>query len=265
MHTASKSQSALTSQSRPQQRPARSIYTTPVALISLLMALMEAMEHCFRSTIMVRWQAMWQRLAAQGCACTAAAVLGLLALVTPSSALGAVLSVTGQGGAVPDNNAAGITFDITIPPNSGTIAPGGNNVTLSLIGFTHSFVFQLTFTLHHVGFGSAQFLLDKPLNSAALTCGNNFINGTYRFTSDATTTIQDICNGTRSSDIPPGDYIPTLPNDATDSEMSSFWNGQDVSGTWRLFIFRLRPNDCVECQLDLASGRYARRWLPGHL
>jgi len=97
-------------------------------------------------------------------------------------------------------------------------------------------VFQLTFTLHHVGFGSAQFLLDKPVNSAALTCGNNFINGTYRFTSDATTTIQDICNISRDSDIPPGDYIPTLPDDATDSEMSRFWNGQDVSGTWRLFI-----------------------------
>jgi hypothetical protein len=145
-----------------------------------------------RRTIMVRWQAVLQRLAAQGYACTAAAVLGLLALVTPPSAAAAVLSVTGQGGAVPDNNATGVTFDITIPPNAGTIASSGNNVTLSLIGFTHPAAFDLTITLEHVGFGSAQFILDRVLNSATFTSSNNFIGGTYRFTSDATTTIQDI-------------------------------------------------------------------------
>jgi hypothetical protein len=183
---------------------------------------------------MVRQQTWWQRLVAQGCACTAAAVLGLLALVTPPSA--AVLSVTGQGGAVPDGNGMGVTFDITIPPNSGTIASSGNNVTLSLIGFTHPFAFDLTFTLEHVGFGSAQFLLDRVLDSGSIVCGNNFIGGTYRFTSDATTTIQAICDLSSLADLPPGDYIPTLPDDATDSEMSSFWNGQDVSGTWRLFV-----------------------------
>jgi hypothetical protein len=185
---------------------------------------------------MVRWREMWQRLAAQRCMCAAAAVLGLLALMTPLSASAAVFSVTGQGGAVPDNNATGVTFDITIPPNSGIIASSGNNVTLSLIGFTHPLVFDLTFTLEHVGFGSAQFLLDRVLDDETLVCLNNFLDVTYRFTNDATTTIQDICNLFRGADIPPGDYIPTLPDDVTDSEMSSFWNGQDVSGTWRLFI-----------------------------
>jgi hypothetical protein len=85
---------------------------------------------------MRRQHTWWQRLVAQGGACTAAAVLELLALATPPSA--AALSVTGQGDAVPDNNATGATFNITIPPNSGTIASSGNNVTLSLIGFTHT-------------------------------------------------------------------------------------------------------------------------------
>jgi len=36
--------------------------------------------------------------------------------------------------------------------------------------------------------------------------------------------------------IPPGTYRTTLPDDDTDSNLSSFWNGQAVAGTWRLFI-----------------------------
>ena len=141
---------------------------------------------------MRRQHTWWQRLVAQGGACTAAVVLGLLALATPPRAAAVVLSVTGQGGAVPDGSPTGITFDITIPPNAGIIASSGNNVTLSLIGFTHTLAFDLTFMLEHVGFGSAQFLLDRPLDRDTIVCFNDFIDGTYRFTSEATTTIQDI-------------------------------------------------------------------------
>ena len=160
----------------------------------------------------------------------------VLSVMLPSVASAGLITVTGAGGAIPDDNPAGATFDILIPVGYGDDIPAqGNNVTLTLINFHHPAAFDLRFTLEHVGFGSSQFILDRVLDSDGYVSSNNFIGGEYTFTSDATTTIQDIADIGRFIDIPSACYVPTMPNDSTDSEMSSFWNGQSPLGTWRLF------------------------------
>ena len=175
--------------------------------------------------------------------------MGVIA-VRPTTA--AVISFTGLGGAVPDGSPTGATFDITIN-DPRLIAASGNNVTLTLIGVdttqtaVGSFtgfggLVDFTATLEHVGFGAPQFVFDSVLNPQAFICIAG-LEGTYTFRSGAPTTLQSQCG---TGDVPsqlsqnpvilPGTYRTTLPDDAADSNLSSFWNGQAVAGTWRLFV-----------------------------
>ena len=64
--------------------------------------------------------------------CIGLAILSMVVIaVRPTTAV--VISFTGSGDAVPDNSAAGATFDIIIS-DPRLIAVSGNNVTLTLIG-----------------------------------------------------------------------------------------------------------------------------------
>ena len=73
--------------------------------------------------------------------------------------------------------------------------------------------------------------------------------GTYTFRSGAPTTLQSQCGTgdvpsqqSQNRVIPPGTYRPTEGDDVTDSNLSSFWNGQRVAGTWRLFVSDVNVN-----------------------
>ena len=178
------------------------------------------------------------------------AILSMVVIaVRPTTAV--VISFTGSGGAVPDGSATGATFDIPIS-DPRLIAASGNNVTLTLIGvdttqtaggaFTgFGGLVDFTATLEHVGFGDPQFVFDRVLNLQGLICIAG-LEGTYTFQSGAPIPLQSQCAGNvgppspQPMVIPPGTYRATLPDDVTDSNLSSFWNGQPVAGTWRLFI-----------------------------
>jgi hypothetical protein len=157
------------------------------------------------------------------------------------------LSFTGMGGAVPDGNAAGASFDIPIP-DRGLIAPSGNNVTLALIGVStnaqgffnpYGGLGDFTVTLEHVGGGSPQYAFANVLNGGTFVCVAG-LNGTYTFGSGEPTTLRSQCGtggtGTQPPLIPPGTYRTTAPDDVTDSNLSSAWNSQSVAGTWRLHV-----------------------------
>ena len=159
-----------------------------------------------------------------------------------------VISFTGLGGAVPDGSLTGATFDILIS-DPRLIAASGNNVTLTLIGVNTMQIaggsgglVDFTATLEHVGFGAPQSVFDHVLNLQSFICIAG-LNGTYTFRSGEPTTLQSQC-GTgdvpsqrlQNIVIPPGTYRTTLPDDVTDSNLSSFWNEQPVAGTWRLFV-----------------------------
>jgi hypothetical protein len=99
-----------------------------------------------------------------------------------------------------------------------------------------------------VGFGAPQFVFDRVLNLQTFICIAG-LDGTYTFRSGALTTLQSQCGTgdvasqlSQNQVIPPGTYRPTGPDDVTDSNLSSFWNGQPVAGTWRLFVSDLNVN-----------------------
>jgi hypothetical protein len=163
------------------------------------------------------------------------------------SAAAATISFTGTGGAVPDGNSAGASFDIAIS-DSRLIRATGNNVTLTLVnvstpssGWFTPFGGLVDFatTLEHVGQGAPRSAFANVLNA------NNFIcvaglNGTYTFRSGEPTTLRSQCGsggvGSQPALIAPGTYRTTAPDDTTDSGLSSAWNGQPAAGTWRLHI-----------------------------
>lgn len=173
------------------------------------------------------------------------------------------VSYTGTGGAVPDGNGAGASFDISIP-NSALIAATGNSVTLTLVNVStnttnpgsfwapYGGLVDFAATLEHVGFGSPQTVFANVLNQANFICTAG-LNGTYTFRSGEPTTLRSQCGTLDVFDQPhliaPGTYLTTAPDDTTDSNLSSAWNFQQVAGTWRLHItdtnVNTSPNEFV--------------------
>lgn len=181
--------------------------------------------------------------------------IAMLVLVGPAQAArksgSSTLSLSGPGGAVPDGNAAGASFDVSTN-DPGLLLATGNNVTLTLnnvstddlygpSNFWYPFggLVDFTVTLEHVGAGSPRFAFDRVLNSSSFICLAG-LHGTYTFRSGEPTTLRSQC-GTgdvfhQPHLIPPGTYLTTNPDDVTDSHLSNAWNAQLVAGTWRLHV-----------------------------
>lgn len=171
-----------------------------------------------------------------------------VALAAPGVAQAETLSVTGSGGAVPDNSPAGASFDITIPDQGRTIAPG-DSVTLTLVDaatLSSSAIYgpygglvDFSATLEHVGHGPAQQAFRNVLNQDNFICIRG-LNGTYTFRSGATNTLREACGtggvSAQVDDIPPGTYRTTQNDDTTDSGLSHAWADQPAAGTWRLHL-----------------------------
>ena len=134
----------------------------------------------------------------------------------------------------------------------------GNSVTLTLIGVDTTVktghyagfggLADFTVTLEHVGKGDPQYVFDRVLNSATYICVAA-LNGTYVFRSGEPTTLRNKCGTgtvesqlTQTAVIAPGTYLTTSPDDVTDSKLSTAWNGQPVSGTWRLHLLDRNVN-----------------------
>ncbi len=91
----------------------------------------------------------------------------VVAITTTPSSWAVPFSVTGAGGLVPDNDASGITFDVAIPSGF-EILPTGDNATLSLLGITHSLLFDLiTGTLSNQNIINGSGRINATLNNMA--------------------------------------------------------------------------------------------------
>jgi hypothetical protein len=182
-------------------------------------------------------------------------VLALMALAAPASAQAApgptTLAFTGAGGAVPDGNPAGASFNLTIT-HPALIPATGNNVSLTLIGVSTNDLFgpgdfwfpfgglaDFRATLEHVGGGAPREAFANVLNNGNFICAAG-LNGTYTFASAAPTTLRAQCGAgdvfNQPRVIAPGTYRTTGGDDVTDSNLSSAWNAQRVAGTWRLHL-----------------------------
>jgi len=161
---------------------------------------------------------------------------------TDTSSSTARLTLNGKGGAVPDGNSGGATFDIVVS-DARAVATHGNNVTVTLVDVNHGAVVDLAARLEHVGYGPAVFIVDRVLDAATYICVAP-LKGTYTFTSGESRTIQSECRttSTRPSVIPEGTYRTTQPDDVTNSELSKAWNGKPAAGVWRLSIADMNVN-----------------------
>ncbi|MEW5986603.1 MAG: choice-of-anchor Q domain-containing protein [Chloroflexota bacterium] len=127
--------------------------------------------------------------------------------------------------AIPDNNPAGITDDLILT-DTGSIS----DLNVSLVA-SHTWVGDLVFTLTHLDTGTAVTLIDRPGAPPAPSCNGDDIDATLD--DEAAGPVEDACSPT-----PPaisGSFIPNSPLSAFD--------GEDLSGTWRLTAADLAAND----------------------
>lgn len=152
-------------------------------------------------------------------------------------------STPASGPALPDNNAAGVTFDLVITDNFQI--SGGNALTLDLFNWSHTWIGDLLITLEKVGETGPVVVFDRPWvpasGSAGTDCDFN-PNAVYRFSSDAATVLpQGFCGDNVM--VAAGTYRATLADDATASLLSSAFGGLSTQGVWRLTVADLANGD----------------------
>ncbi len=159
---------------------------------------------------------------------------GILTCLTLAMvAKGAIVTQTGAGGAVPDNNATGVSFDITIADTRVV-----SDVRLFFTNFSHTYMGDLVITLEHVGVAGPVTVLNRLGNTqdAALCvypagCRANLISGgTYGFITSGTdwASLGDTNLTDYTYDIPFDDY--------TSFNSLAALTGSSANGTWRIHV-----------------------------
>ncbi|MCA9960217.1 MAG: choice-of-anchor B family protein [Anaerolineales bacterium] len=119
--------------------------------------------------------------------------------------------------AIPDNNANGVSNDLTVS-GSGSIS----DLDVSLIA-THTYVGDLSFKIEHIDTGTSVTIIDRPgFPASANGCSNNDINATLD--DEAATPVENECAA--NSPTINGSFVPN-------NALSAF-DGEDLSGTWRI-------------------------------
>ena len=141
--------------------------------------------------------------------------------------LAGTITVTGSGGSILDNQTS--TLEIVVG-DSGTILSSGQNVTLDLIGLTHTWAGDVSVSLEHVGYGSEVYAFNRVGRVAGGFGTDRDYSGTYSFNNDFTGSLW--AGG--SSPIPGGNYFPTSAGSGAETPFSDVWNGQAIAGRWVL-------------------------------
>jgi subtilisin-like proprotein convertase family protein len=148
-----------------------------------------------------------------------------------------IITETGTGGTIPD---AGVLSLSIMVGDSNTILSSGQNVTLDLTDLVHSWAGNLSITLEHVGYGGAVSGVTRvgSTNNGNARAGySSDYNGTYSFNNNFTGDLWNAANIAGStSTIPSGSYYPTSRRSARETAFSDVWNGQSITGEWRLTI-----------------------------
>lgn len=159
----------------------------------------------------------------------------LLAIVlTGMTLMGATITGSGSGGAIPDHNGVTpgtFTSDILI---SDTALITGD-VTLTLTNLSHTWVGDLIVTLTHVDSATTQTIFSRVgLPPGPLSYGND-AGGTYRF-GNFLGDFWLAASAASPTTIPSGDYAATGAGSSAPVDLANFFNGQSAAGTWRLSI-----------------------------
>ena len=157
---------------------------------------------------------------------TSSIFLALALLATDLSA--GIITGSGTGFNIPDDEPAGITSEIDITENE-TVT----DVEVTLSGFNHTFAGDVTATISN---GTVTSSLVTRVGPGTFGYSSNY-NGDYTFSSDGGNlwSAANPANIGSGEDIPVGDYKPTGVNDSAVS-LSSDFSGQSSAGTWTLFM-----------------------------
>ena len=155
-------------------------------------------------------------------------VLAGVALATGSVACADVYQ--GSGFTIPDNVQAGVSSVIEV--SGGTSAITGVEVTL--LGMTHTWVGDLNATLSSSrGTVFPLFIRIGILPTGGGAGFSTDLNGDYRFTDLASTTLWSAASGGVAL-APPGSYRTTGPQANAATSLNAAFGGQDSNGRWTL-------------------------------
>jgi subtilisin-like proprotein convertase family protein len=121
--------------------------------------------------------------------------------------------------AIPDNNATGVT-DTLVVATTGTITDLDLQVTIN-----HTWVGDLYVALTHVDTGKVVTVMDRPgVPAVSFGCGGDSVAATLD--DESATSVEGVC----------APASPTISGTFRPNVALSGFDGDDVSGTWRLKV-----------------------------
>ena len=178
-----------------------------------------------------------------------AASLLFFLFVSASQADTIIVIGSGGGGTIPDlaSGVPGLLISDIVFAGPGVVTAVGDNVTVGLVGLSHTRVGDLRVTLELIGSGFGEInLFNRPGRFGTGNGDNSNLGGTYTynfnnsFAGDLWAAAAALGN---PGIIPGGDYFPTSADSSAETPFSSVWNGLAVAGTWRLRVRDLRAGD----------------------
>lgn len=167
-------------------------------------------------------------------------VLGGLATAVVASAASAT-TFTGAGGTIPDSNPAGFTSMITVNDDFFV-----GDITVDLVGLTHTWIGDLVVTLTHVTDGKTQNLFNRVGKTDATTGFGDSSNlgGTYSFNDSYVGNLWTAAAGGGTDFVvPPGNYFASAPLTGAKVTLLSQFGSTNAKGTWQLSIVDLAGGD----------------------
>lgn len=121
--------------------------------------------------------------------------------------------------AIPDNNATGVTSNLTISGAAGTVT----DLDVVNLNATHTYIGDLVFTVKHVDTGKSVTIIDRPgVPASTFGCSaDNYSN--LALNDGATTTVENTCVTPMSGTLKPNNLL-------------SLFNGDSPNGTWTLTV-----------------------------
>ena len=179
----------------------------------------------------------------------------VLALALTSLASAATIVETGVGGAVPATGTSGSSFFDIVIGDSGTIS----DMTVRLLGFSHTQVGDLRITLSNVEDGVSRDLTYRVGASGGTGGGDNSnLSGNYAFNDAYTASIWTAAGNAHGTNtiVPVGNYFASTIDGVSVSLLGGF-GGLDAAGTWRLTVNDLVHNNSgsfAQWQLELTTN-----------
>ena len=137
----------------------------------------------------------------------------------------------GDGGAITDNDPAGVTSIVSISDNEII-----QDLTFSVEGLNHSFIGDLIITVSHSTSGKSATLMNRVGTGVGAPDGDSSdLNGTYSFADGAGSIWSEAANGDTNYELTPGTYAASGAGESA-VDLASIFAGETTQGDWTFTI-----------------------------